>query len=112
MVRHIIPADIYVDNVKIGSVNTDEVMVFDVAPGSYSFTWMVYNQKIGWGETMRPSVFDLRGGTINSLSADKVQNTFYVSQGMVLSLFDPGSGRLATKVKVVRPALCPPTLCL
>lgn len=34
MVRHFLPADIYVNDTKIGSVNKDEVMAFDVTPGT------------------------------------------------------------------------------
>ena len=38
---HSLAADIYVNNVKIGTVNPKEAMVFDVAPGRYSFSWMI-----------------------------------------------------------------------
>jgi hypothetical protein len=49
-VSHHLAADIYVNDVKIGTVNPGEAMVFDVAPGRYSFSWLPYNQKAGWGE--------------------------------------------------------------
>ena len=53
-VSHILPADIYVDDVKIGTVNPKEAMVFDVAAGKHSFAWMIYNVKPGPGLRMQP----------------------------------------------------------
>jgi hypothetical protein len=112
MVDHTLPADIYVNGVKIGTVKPKEAMVFDVAPGSYRFTWMIYNQKAGLGEEMKPSTFDLRGGTITKLSANLASFTFSVDEGVMVILMDKDLQRLAPDVKVVRPALCPPTICL
>lgn len=112
MVDHSLPADIYVDNIKIGTVKPKEAMVFDVAPGRYTFTWMIYNQKAGLGEEMKPSVFELRGGTVAGLSADVAAFTFSVNQGVMTFLFDKDGQRLAPDVKVVRPVHCPPTICI
>jgi hypothetical protein len=113
MTRHFDPADIYVNNTRIGSVNRGEVMVFDVVPGSYTFAWFIANVKPGPGKaTMRPGVFELSGGKITSLSADHVYTTYYLAEGLVPALIDKDGRRLAPDVKVVRPALCPPTLCL
>lgn len=112
MVRHFLPADIYVDGTKIGSVNKDEVMAFDVAPGTYTFTWNVANVKPGKGETMQPAVVKLPGGRITSLSADNIYVTYFFTEGLVPGLIDKDGRRLGPNVKVVRPALCPPTLCL
>ncbi len=108
---HGLPADIYVNNVKIGTVNSKEAMVFDVAPGQYSFSWMIYNQKVGWGEEMRPSVVDVAGGTLVGLSADYAGSTTYFMTSAVLDN-SSGQGRLAPDMKVVRAAHCPPTICI
>jgi hypothetical protein len=112
LVRHFLPADIYVNDTKIGSVNKDEVMAFDVTPGTYTFTWNIANVKPGKGETMQPGVFQLRGGRITSLSADNITTGYFFTEGLVPGLIDKDGRRLAPNVKVVRPALCPPTLCL
>lgn len=109
---HILPADIYIDGVKIGTVNPKEAMVFDIRPGRYTFTWMIYNQRVGWGEEMRPSVFNLPGGRTTTISADYYITTYFLTEGAAASLFDKDQRRLAPDVTVVRPVHCPPTLCL
>ncbi|MDP1841037.1 MAG: hypothetical protein Q8N31_02635 [Reyranella sp.] len=110
---HILPADIYVNNVKIGTVNPKEAMVFDVAPGRYSFSWMIYNQRVGWGEEMRPGIFELPGGVIVGISAEYVGGTYFISEGVMTSLFDKsGQKRLSPDVKIVRAVHCPPTICI
>lgn len=112
MVKHGLPADIYLDNAKIGTVYPDEAMVFDVAPGRYSFTWMIRNQKVGMFEEMKPGFFDLPGGGIVGVSAELRGGTFYVAEGVLTSLMDKDGKRLSPKVKVVRASLCPPTVCI
>jgi hypothetical protein len=112
MVEHSLPADIYVNNIKIGTVKPKEVMVFDVAPRRYTFTWMIYNQKAGLGEEMKPGVFDLQGGTITFLSAELAAFVFSVNQGAMTVLLDKDQKRLAPDVKVVRAVHCPPTICI
>lgn len=110
---HILPADIYVNNVKIGTVNPKEAMVFDVTPGRYSFSWMIYNQRVGWGEEMRPGVFELPGGAIVGISAEYVGGTYFISEGVMTSLFDKsGQKRLSSDIKIVRAVHCPPTICI
>lgn len=112
MSKHYLPADIYVNSVKVGTVNPDEALVFDVAPGQYTFTWLAYNGKLGWGESQRPGTVDLPGGAIVTISADKVANTYLVNEGVMGTLVDKDGNRLAPNVKIVRAAACPPTLCL
>jgi hypothetical protein len=113
MARHFDPADIYVNDAKIGSVNRGEVMAFDVRPGTHTFAWFIANVKPGPGKaTMRPGLFELSGGKITSLSADHVYTIYYLTEGLVPALIDKDGRRLAPDVKVVRPALCPSTLCL
>ena len=113
MVSHILPADIYVNNIKIGTVNPKEAMVFDIAPGRYSFSWMIYNQKVGWGEEMKPAVFDFPGGVIVGISAEKIRGTYFMSEGVMTSLFDKsGQRRLSPDIKIVRAVHCPPTICI
>jgi hypothetical protein len=112
MVRRFEPTDIYVNDTKIGSVNKGEVMAFDVMPGTYTFTWFFANVKPARGFTLQPGVFELSGGKITSLSADQVYTTHFFTEGLVPALIDKDGRRLAPDVKVVRPALCPPTLCL
>jgi hypothetical protein len=109
---HSLPADIYVNNVKIGTVNPKEAMVFDVAPGRYSFSWMIYNQKVGWGEEMRPEAFELSGGTNFGILAEYAGSTTYFVTGAVLKSLPGVQGRLAPDIKVVRAVHCPPTICI
>jgi hypothetical protein len=113
MTSSILPADIYINNIKIGTVNPKEALVFDVAPGRYSFSWMIYNQKVGWGEEMKPSVFDFPGGVIVGISAERIRGTYYISEGVMTSLLDKGGQkRLSSDIKVVRAVHCPPTICI
>jgi hypothetical protein len=112
-VSHNIAADIYVNDVKIGTVNPKEAMVFDVAPGRYSFSWLPYNRKAGWGEETKQGVVELPGGVIIGISAERVRNTYFVSEGVMGSLFDKSDQkRLSPDIKVVRAVHCPPTICL
>jgi hypothetical protein len=37
---HSYPSDVIVNEILIGSMNKENVMVIDVAPGSYNFSWM------------------------------------------------------------------------
>jgi hypothetical protein len=112
-VSHHLAADIYVNDIKIGTVNPGEAMVFDVAPGRYTFSWLPYNQKVGWGQETKTSAVDLPGGAIIGISAEYVRNTFFVSEGVMASLFDKNNPkRLSPDVKIVRAVHCPPTICI
>src|SRR3979490_1390558 len=88
LTQHILAADIYVDDVKIGTVNLGEAMVFDVAPGRYTFSWTPYNRKAGWGETMMTAAFNFRGGTIVRISADKFRTTYSMQQSVMTPLLE------------------------
>src|SRR5215468_8906748 len=44
VVRHYMPAEILVNGTKIGTLNGQEAMVFDVRPGQYTFQWADYNK--------------------------------------------------------------------
>ena len=59
---HLISGDIYVDGVKIGSVNPKEVMVLDVIPGKHVIYWTYLNQT--GGPRNDRLELDLQGGTI------------------------------------------------
>ena len=112
-VSHHLAADIYVNEIKIGTVNPGEAMVFDVAPGRYSFSWLPYNRKLGWGEEKKTGVVDLPGGVIIGISAEYARTTYFMSEGVMPALLDKGDQkRLSPDVKVVRAAYCPPTICI
>jgi hypothetical protein len=46
------------------------------------------------------------------LPADDIYISYFFTDGLVPALMDKDGRGLAANVKVVRPALCPPTLCL
>ncbi len=121
---HYRAADIYVNDTKIGTLNGLEAMVFDVAPGQYSFRWVEYKQGAEALKTATPSLHNLNGGGLLIL------NTYYDSGLMVSNRYEmrPGPGnygamtserggggrplRIAPDYMVVRPVSCPPSICL
>jgi hypothetical protein len=108
-----LPADIYVNDVKVGAVNPGEVMVFDVAPGKYTFSWTMHKlRRDSWGDTSRPSQLDLPGGQISYISADQFRTTYYMNAQAMPFLLDKDAKRLAPDAKVVRAASCPPSICI
>lgn len=109
---HSLPADIYVNDTKIGNVSSGEALVFDVRPGDYSFTWMIYNQKKGFLEEMEPAQVTAEAGKIVLLSAELNGYTFAFDRGVLTSLVNPGGKSLKDGVRVTRPATCPPSICL
>lgn len=110
--RHSASADIFVDGVKIGTVNPNEVMVFDVKPGKFTMWWQYHNrEKLLIGDWRRQDRM-LNGGQVLFLTADMeddgtglntLPGTQYVEQG-----------RLNPKLnfKVTTPTNCPLTLCV
>jgi hypothetical protein len=109
---HGMPADIFVDDTKIGTVSPREALVFDVRPGKYSFSWMIYNQKRGFLETMKPAEVNATGGETLLLSAELEGFSFEFSTGVLTSLVDADRKRLLSDVKVTRPASCPSSICI
>lgn len=122
---HYKAGDIYVNDTKIGTLNGLEAMVFDLAPGQYSFRWIEYKQGPESLKRSEPSIRNLNGGGLLLLSTwydsdlivDKRYQMKPISRDIrnyQTSSKDSGGKRLgiAPDIMVVRPSECPPSLCL
>jgi hypothetical protein len=118
------PGDIYVNDTKIGTLNPREAMVFELAPGAYTFRWTAFQSGPDGLKRAKPSVHNLNGGAVLPLS------TWYDSGLIVDQRYeihtvsrdprnlnnppkDIANSRVALKadLMIVRPSTCPPTLC-
>jgi hypothetical protein len=118
---HYKAGDIYVNDTKIGTLNGLEAMVFDLAPGQYTFRWIEYKQGPDSLKRAQPSVRNLNGGGLLVLST-WYDSGLIVDQRYQLQVVnrnartskDGGNPqlRLASDIMVVRPSDCPPSLCL
>ena len=109
---HLTSGDIYVDGVKIGSINPKEVMVVDVIPGRHVLYWTYLNQSA----TVRNDrlELDLRGSTTQMLGTDINAFDLIINKGLLVTADDPGpkNNTVPPVFKIVRPSSCPPTICL
>lgn len=112
---HNVTGDIYVDETKIGTVNPKEAMVVDIVPGKYTLYWLPLN-KTEWAllKSKRfERIFD--GGTAHVLFAN-IEPGFglEIAPGLVVTPTEPAKPNnvIPPMFKVVRPASCPPTICL
>lgn len=104
---HYYSADVFIDDVKIGSVNPGEVMVMDIVPGNHVFRWQEFNRTPGWMVTITPLQLNVAGGTVLFLSTN-------ITKGAAMEggVIDVTKVVIARDVRVVRPSSCPPTICL
>lgn len=122
---HYTAGDIYVNDTKIGTLNGLEAMVFDLAPGQYSFRWIEYKQGADSLAKAEPNVRNLNGGGLlllstwydNDLFVDKRYKIPQINRDVRNYSFAPRDGgqaqlRIAKDIMVVRPSNCPPSLCL
>jgi hypothetical protein len=112
---HLMSGDIYVDGVKIGSLNPKEAMVVDMIPGRHVLNWTYLDNQTG-GPLLKsePLELDLRGGTTQMLGLDIGAFELTVNKGILITADNPGpaNNTIPPMFKIVRPGSCPPTICL
>jgi hypothetical protein len=121
---HYKAADIYVNDTKIGTLNALEAMVFDVAPGAYTFRWTEFGAGPEGLKRSKPSVRNLNDGGVLALST-WYDGGLIVDQRYEMRVIsrdprdlnnppkDASAARVALKpnIMIVQPSSCPPTLC-
>ena len=111
---HGITGDIYIDDVKIGTLNPKEAMVVDIIPGKHSVSWF-YMGKDEWALLKRTRTHrDFAGGSAHVLFANMGDWDLEVAPGIVVTATEPGPANnvIPPLFKVVRPTSCPPTICM
>lgn len=111
---HGITGDIYIDEVKIGTLNPKEAMAVDVIPGKHSLSWF-YMGKDEWALLKRTRTErEFAGGTAHVLFANVGDWDLVVAPGIVVTATNPGpaNNAIPQQFKVVRPSSCPPTICI
>lgn len=106
---HYYSTDIYVDGVKIGSLNPKEIMVFDVVPGKHVTYYEFLNKTDGSSERTE---LDSQGGSIQML-ATNIGSNLQMTKGHVYSAGGrgPTTSTVPAMFTIVRPSSCPPTIC-
>lgn len=105
------PSDIYVGDIKIGALERMQVMIFDVVPGQYAFSWKSYGRSYALLEKPVPSIHTLAGGTNLMLQSD-LSSMRYLMSPLHGSFYLTSNRRVSPDFEVVRPSTCPPTVCL
>ena len=117
--RHSSSSDIYVNSQLIGSMNKDDVMVFELKPGVYSFSWNVRSTDPIEKKT-EPQVFEYRlgDGDVIVLRGD-FDLGGAAAFGLIGSLFSPPKTEIKKASRddienrnVVVPQQCPENICL
>lgn len=69
--NHRYPSDLFVDSQPVGSMNKENVMVFDLPPGKYKFSWNVRSTDMIDKKTVpRETEFRVAGGDVLVLRGD------------------------------------------
>ena len=129
-IKHEAPSDIYVNGKKIGSKNGRDVMVFELEPGKYDFSWQSRGEDIGKKAISHILKKTLLGGEITVLQQDYSQGgAGHGAAGGILGVlvgayvgappglwFVEGDTDAAKSAinggNIVVPQFCKPTLCL
>lgn len=105
---------IFVNDTKIGGLDPKQAMVFDVAPGQYSFHWTEIAGK-ALLHKIEPLTVTLPAGAVTPLQADSAgAMTLTIKQGFgPYQLTNQGGRRqIQPNTEIVLPQFCPHTLCL
>jgi hypothetical protein len=105
---------IFVNDTKIGSLDPKQAMVFDVAPGQYTFHWTELAGK-ALMHKIEPLTVTLQAGAVTPLQANSAgAMTLTINQGFGPDqLTNQGARRqLQPTTEIVVPQFCPHTLCL
>lgn len=104
-----------VNEVRIGSMNPGEAMVFDVTPGQYSLAWEPLDGK-ALLQTVAPATQTLTGGELLPLQTDVDGYTLKIGQGyaptQIVTDSQSGRQRINPDIEIVQPSTCPPAICL
>ena len=105
---------LFVNDTKIGTLDPKQAMVFDVAPGQYTFHWTEIAGK-ALMHKIEPLTVTLQGGAVTPLQADSAgAMTLTIHQGFGPYLLTSQGGRrqIQPNTEIVVPQFCPHTLCL
>jgi hypothetical protein len=102
------PSDVYVDGKKIGTVASMQVMVFDVIPTTYEFSWQGRSYSLVAKPV--PSIHTLAGGSNLLMQAD-LDGMRYMMSPVHGEVYLTADRRVSPDFEVVRPTDCPPTIC-
>jgi hypothetical protein len=119
---HYMPGEILVNGTKIGTLNGLEAMVFDVAPGQYTFQWADYS-KTGAVDLKSsiPLQRNLNGGGVLVLSTSWDSGLIVSQRHSLVPVRGPAGitneradrpTQIVANYMIVRPQNCPPTICL
>ena len=116
---HSYPSDVILNEILIGSMNKENVMVIDVAPGSYNFSWMPRStDPIDQKATQKKMTVNAHAGEAIVLRGDYSMGGaagFGLLGAMVSSPVTSvtlgNRDDVASKV-VVHPQSCPATICV
>lgn len=104
-----------VNEVRIGSMNPGEAMVFDVAPGQYTFGWEPLDGK-ALLQKVAPVTQTLMAGELLPLQTDVDGYTLKISQGyspkQIVTDSQSGRQQINPDIEIVQPSTCPPAICL
>jgi hypothetical protein len=113
-----------VNDTKIGTLNPREAMVFELAPGAYTFRWTPFQSGADGLKRAKPAVHNLNGGAVVPLSTwydsglivdqrYEVQKISRDPRNLNNPPKDVANSQVALKadIMIVRPSTCPPTLC-
>jgi len=112
------PMDVYVNSTQVGSLNADNVLVFDLPSGTYEVSWMIRSEDIIDKKAQRVSKsLRMSNGDVFVLQADYDHGPS-ATFGLIGAAISPpktyvSESRKSLKGKtVVLPQSCPETLCL
>ncbi len=106
---------LFVNDIQIGVINPNEAMVFDVAPGNYSFSWR-FLVPLGLFNKVEVAAVTFQDGSVVPLQADMNGHSLVIKEGFAPPQLvrdgNAGKRRIQPDIEITRPATCPPSLCL
>jgi hypothetical protein len=109
--RHGMPADIFINGEKIGTVNSREAMVFDVVPGKYSMRWTMHNQASALFAKSPPFDRVLNPGQVLVLTADIEDFDSVLKIVPSANFVERGQLNPKLNLTITKPTSCPPAIC-
>lgn len=104
-----------VNEVRIGSMNPGEAMIFDVAPGQYTFAWEPIDGK-ALLQKVAPATQTLTAGELLPLQTDVDGYTLKINQGyapkQIVTNTQSSRQQINPDIEIVQPSTCPPAICL
>jgi hypothetical protein len=104
-----------VNEIRIGSMNPNDAMVFDVAPGQYTFAWEPIDGK-ALLQKIAPETHTLKAGELLPLQTDVDGYTLKINQGygpkQIVTNDQSSRQQINPDIEIVQPSSCPPTICL